>query len=548
MARLRQTRMLFPTSHHLRLHECLARRGLVGSQETQHDVSFSGPVEPTFSSLRLALQEAGDVYSLFGLYLSTRIDLLSIEDCTELSRISDSAPPAPWEDVLEFVEQELGFSTGQAFLAIEPMPYETSLLRDSYIAMLNNGESIGLHILRREFRSFPVEQFDALPMLRDCRLFQHWTDFGMREVLDDFARELRLRMDQLEAAAAFEALAVDAKAGDGLWAPKTLRKYCRRGVLALEQRPFVKLSSVNREGGPCNPNVASEVAADLSAEKAARILCLSWLRQVFHGGVFPVKFGLDDISVLEDGRVALVGGVFTPSSPDFNERIWKYLLAAAADDPDECCRTLLSLMTKAKIGQADEEILAAFRQSVTCFMSAPGQQDFCSGLAARILRQLQIARVAGYRPRPSLVAFYRGFFSALTAIHTLQAQGDPFLEALEGVWVMDIFGAARRMIRIDALGDIGSKYLAAMVELPVRLDAVLSNAARRTSDDCVEGAPGAGSEGDPSHQIAIILVLTAVLLLVRNAPIHLVSVWIDRISFSVCCVIGLLVLRLAARA
>jgi predicted unusual protein kinase regulating ubiquinone biosynthesis (AarF/ABC1/UbiB family) len=539
MAAFKQLQMSFPTSHHVRLHDYLVRYGLMESQPTRGDAFVGEALKPAFSSLRSVLQEAGDVCSLFGLYLSTRIDLLSLEGCIELSRISDTAPGAPWADVEKFVEQELSVGLGQAFLAVEPMPYETSLLLDSYIAMLDTGENVSLRVLRREFRSFPAEQLDALRMLRDCRLFQHWTDVGMQEVIDDFTRELRLRTDQLEVAAAFEALAVDAAAEDGLWAPRTLRTYCRRGILALEQRPSVKLSS--------SPNIASRAAADSSAEKAARIVCVTWMRRVFHGRVFPVQFGLNDVSLLEDGRVAFVGGTFTPCSPDSNEKIWKYLLAAAADDPDECCRVLLDLMTKAKVRQAHEEVLAAFRQSVTCFMSAPGQKDFCSGLAARILRQLQIATEAGYHPRPFLILFYRGLFSVLAAIQTLQPQGDPLLEALEGVWVMNIFGSARRMVSMDALGDIGTKYLAAMIDLPIRLDAVLSNVNHGTGDECAERAHGAVSEGDPSHPIAIALVLTAVLLLVRDGPIHFAPVWIDRISFSVCCVIGLLVLRVAAR-
>lgn len=540
-------RASLPRDHRLCLHESLVRHRLIGARQKTSDSSQRSRAEGSYLSLRVALQEAGDVSSLFGLYLSTRVDLLSIEDCTQLSHISDTAPLAALADVQGFVERELGTAISQAFLAVEPMPYAASLLRHSYIAMLENGENISLHVLRREFRPFPEEQLDALYMLRECGLFRHWAPVTISEVIEDFARELHQRADQLAEATAFEMLAMDAQAGDGLWVPRTLRKFCRNGILGLERRPLLKLSSVKQHGTAHKPDFALAAVTDVSAEKAARILCFLWLRQVFDGRIFPVQFGHDDIFLLEDGRVAFLGAVYATPSAEINEKLWKYLLAAAADDPDECCRSLLSLMSRTNLSRAYDQVLAHFRQSVTCFMSAPGQPDFCSGVAARILRQLQIATQAGYRPSPSLVAFYRGLFSALAAVRTLDPDCDPVLEAIESLWATHIFGSGRRMIGIDTLADIGSKYLAAMIELPIRLETVLLQANRNPQDGFPERAVAAVPDNDWSHRVAIVLVLAAVYLLVSNGPFHLSSQWADRISFLVCCVIGLLLLRIAAR-
>src|SRR5256885_5823728 len=45
--------------------------------------------------LREALESLGPVFSSFGLYLSSRVDVLSAQDCLELGRIPDQFPAMP---------------------------------------------------------------------------------------------------------------------------------------------------------------------------------------------------------------------------------------------------------------------------------------------------------------------------------------------------------------------------------------------------------------------------------------------------------------------
>jgi hypothetical protein len=113
--------------------------------------------------------------------------------------------------------------------------------------------------------------------------------------------------------------------------------------------------------------------------------------------------------------------------------------------------------------------------------------------------------------------------------------------------VLGIFGSTRQMVRMDALADISSKFAAAMLEFPMKLDAMLSQAVRAKSGS-FERTAAPVRVNDPSYSIAIVLLLTSMLLLVRNGPIHFAPEWIEGVSFVVCCTIGLLVLRMAARS
>jgi hypothetical protein len=548
MLSIKKSRMLFRSVHHQRLHASLARHSVIKLQAKMNTAPAEQNDGPDYVALRLALQESGSVCRLFGRHLGTRIDLLPIDACREFSQIPAAAPAAAWSEVQEYVQQELGIEIDQEFLAVEPMPYRTSLLLDSYVGMLKTEENVSLQVLRSEFRSFPDDQVEALNILSDCTIFQHWADFAVPTMIEDFARELRLRIDQLETAAALEAIGADGV--DTSLGLRVLGKCCRRGVLVLQQPPTT-LSSIRDHRCNSEPNIPVTRLTEMSIEKLAPALCLSWLKLVLHGRVFPVSFGLDDIALLQDGRTTFLGESFASCGPDSAETLWRYLIAAAADDPDECCGILLSMMTDTGTSnrwstQTHGDALAAFRQSVTCFMSAPGQQDFCSGVAARVLRQLQIATELGYRPKPFLVSFYRGLFSVLSVVREVQPWGDPLIEGLEGVWLTNIFGSAGKAMRMNPLLDMSGKYLAALMEFPVKLDAALSNALRKNEN--LEQEWHASSTGDSPYLVSSVIILVAVFLLFRYGPIPIPRFWVDRLTFSICCVIGILMLRLVARA
>jgi predicted unusual protein kinase regulating ubiquinone biosynthesis (AarF/ABC1/UbiB family) len=545
MALFKQSRTPTAISHRQRLHESLARHGLIGKDDPRGPSRTSGVKG---SALRSVLQEWGDVGCLFGLYISSRIDLFSAEECDELSHIPDRATASSFTEVQQFVERELGVGIHQAFLAVEPTPYDTSLLRDSYVAMLESGQNVTLHVLRSDFRSLPTDQLDALRMLGETS-FLGWSSRLTTDVVDDFVRELQLRVDFLQEAEALDTLARDVQAEVELYSPRVIWEFCRPGVLAVERQPWGSLSRIAARRKDSGDGRAFPGALDRSSERLANLICLAWLRQVFLGRVFPVQFGFDDVFVLEeDGRLGLMGRSYAIPTPEARADLWRYLLAVAADDPDECCRTLLALTYRHEASGPPDELLAAFRQAINCFTSGPGEKDFYTGLAARILRQLQLATQLGYRPLPSLLIFYRGIFCAAALSRALHPSSDSLQDAVDGVWSLTIFTSVHQMMRADALREMGGKYLTAMLEFPMSLDAMLSQNAKNNGASPFETTPASVGQQAPPNTVAIVLLLTALLWLARSGIIQISSRSAGALTFLVACVIGLLVLRMAARS
>ncbi|KKR40553.1 MAG: ABC-1 domain protein [Candidatus Yanofskybacteria bacterium GW2011_GWF2_43_596] len=72
--------------------------------------------------LRLACEELGFVFIKIGQILSTRYELLSREDCTELQKLLDSVPPIPYEQVEKIFLEDFKVTPETIFQNWNPIP------------------------------------------------------------------------------------------------------------------------------------------------------------------------------------------------------------------------------------------------------------------------------------------------------------------------------------------------------------------------------------------------------------------------------------------
>jgi hypothetical protein len=282
-------------------------------------------------------------------------------------------------------------------------------------------------------------------------------------------------------------------------------------------------------------------------QRLTRVLCTAWLREVFLAQSFPVYCGVDDLSVTPEGKAAFLNGPYLSLPPGSNEVVWKYLLAVAQDHPDECCRTLLLQIVGGVREDRKQELIGQFRQAVPSFLAGPGEDLVHSGIAARIQSHLDLIKKAGLQLLPSVLDFYRGLFSLLATVRRLHPDQDPLLQAVEDVWLTGILGSFKQLIRTDALTEIGNKYVASFIEAPRTMHEalnILSTGNRSEGEESPSGRSTRETHGFSS--LAALLLLAAILILVRTPSLHVPPWWASRISFAVCCLAGLLALRIAS--
>ncbi|MGH7328821.1 MAG: AarF/UbiB family protein, partial [Polyangiaceae bacterium] len=86
--------------------------------------------------VRLVLQDLGPSFIKLGQIASTRPDLLPPELITELKKLQDDVPGAPFSDVREVVESSLGESLEKLFVSFEEKPLATASIGQVHRAVL----------------------------------------------------------------------------------------------------------------------------------------------------------------------------------------------------------------------------------------------------------------------------------------------------------------------------------------------------------------------------------------------------------------------------
>ncbi len=76
------------------------------------------PRQPRGVRLRCALEDLGPIFIKFGQLLSTRPDLIPPDICEELDHLQDNVPPFDKDQFVAIVEDALGDSIDNLFLAI----------------------------------------------------------------------------------------------------------------------------------------------------------------------------------------------------------------------------------------------------------------------------------------------------------------------------------------------------------------------------------------------------------------------------------------------
>ncbi|HEX4963471.1 MAG TPA: AarF/UbiB family protein [Thermoanaerobaculia bacterium] len=484
------------------VEECLARWELL---RRPRPLAGSPAAEPFGRRLGGALQELGPVFSAFGSYLASRIDLLNAADCLELTTFPCGVPPMPPREVLERIGGELGRPAETVLIALEPEPYESRLMVQAHRARLADGRPVLVRLARP-----PAAErgLDRLPWLAGAFAVQGWSDGVLDEAIADFERSLLEGADLRSTAEALGLLAADAESFGLLVAPVVLRDLTTSGLLTVADPGGIGLAGTTA--------LPVGAAWDLDRRReAARLVSVAWLRQALLGKVFPMQVGEAGVRVFADGRVTFLAGAFARPPAADRAGLGAFLTSLAAHEPDEACSHLLGEMTREP--EASEESLRLLMRQAVPFRDGAWTASGES-LAEHVFVCARQARECGFRPRRQLVAFFRGLASVAAAGRQLVPDGDALLDALQEVRVLASLAQMRAALSplSPAWSDQLGRYAMLMSEMPRKLDEMLTLAAEGRARTSPQEASRSPRREEGSH-----LVLASVLLVMGAAALVL---------------------------
>jgi len=488
--------------------------------------------------LRKTIEELGPTYIKLGQMLSTRPDILPAEYIAELSKLLDSAPPAPSDAIEAIVAKELGRPLEALYSRFEREPIASASIGQVHRACLLDGSPVVVKVQRPG-----VDQTidtDLNILLAQARFLEAHSaamrNYRIVAIVQELSEALRAETDYMREGRHAETLRrLAAKDGDVL-IPRVYWDYTSRRVITLQEIHGTKLCDLDRQ---------SASASDLSA--IARRLATIYLRQVFVYGVFHADPHPANIMLCGD-RIALIDfGSMGYLSVALRDQLGNLLEALIRQDANDMVATVCDMGAMAE--QADREGLTADMQKLIVRYYGAALETV--PLVALMSDVMSVAMKRGVRLPPDLALLVRTVLVLEGVVRGL----DPAFNLTE---IMEPF-ARRLMLRrpsiqeamLDASRTL--RELRALAEvLPRRIDTLtdqLENGRLMVGFD-LRGLPGAmhGLDGIANRLafsvvVAALVVGSALLIMTGSEtafriPFTDVSLPIPQIGFVLAAVMG----------
>jgi len=295
----------------------------------------NGEARTQAERVRVAFGELGVTFIKLGQMLSTRADLLPPDVIAELSKLQDSAPPVPFEEIRRILTEDLPGSKLASFAWIEQNPLASASIGQVHAALLRDNTAVVVKV-RRPGVVEQVEQ-DLEILNRAVEWIQLHTpigrDYELRPLMAEFAASLRDELDYVREGQNATRMRLAFGKDPRVWIPTVYEGLSSTRVLTMERVGGIKFTDaarLERLGVPRR----------VLAETAVRL----FLRQVFELGFFHADPHPGNFFVQPDGSLAVVDfGMVGRVSETTQRHLMAALLAGTREDAEGLAEELYAL-------------------------------------------------------------------------------------------------------------------------------------------------------------------------------------------------------------
>jgi predicted unusual protein kinase regulating ubiquinone biosynthesis (AarF/ABC1/UbiB family) len=340
-------------------------------------------------------------------------------------------------------------------IEIEPAPFRWGLAHRWHRGVLDDDRAVIVKTVRPTLVAALEQQVEELPMLETLRL-EELGDVGA--AVESYLVWLERQVDLRRELRGLRRLADEAPHFDALLVPRLWEEHSSRETLVSSD-----------PGG----RVLAEACSEPTDEHdRGRRLCSAWLEQALLESVLPEGPPGDNLRLLEDGRVAVTGGLFTSLGRKLRRDLLDALVAASRGDPDSACEHLLDACD-AELEDADlDRLQVAFRQAEP--FRDGGWSDSYHGrrLADTLCVQWRLLQRAGVDIPAPVVAYLRSLHDVETCARRLDPEHDAFAEAVDDLAVVAAATRMRENLSVRRLRGVLEAAPPVLRELAKRADSL----------------------------------------------------------------------------
>ena len=236
----------------------------------------------------------GPVYIKLGQWLSSRADILPQPYLEELSKLQDSVPPAPFEQVKPIIEKDLG-PIDEKFDEIDPNSISGASLGQVYRGSIS-GQQIVIKVKRPGIEKIVAEDLAVLKKILPLAL--RFVDpnlrYSAKAMLSQFIETIHEEMDYKIESENLKKIKKDMEQVDKVVVPSVYDDFSSKNVLTMEYLPGIKVTNVQAldEKGIDREQLVIDV------HKVFFTMLLK--HSIFHADPHP-----GNISVTDDGKLIL---------------------------------------------------------------------------------------------------------------------------------------------------------------------------------------------------------------------------------------------------
>jgi ubiquinone biosynthesis protein len=408
--------------------------------------------------LRIALEELGPLFVAFGHYLGSRVDLLPLATCTTLAQTRFPTALDALTDTMPAVEG----------VDIEPTPLRRGILHRWHRGVFDKEQAVIVKTVRTNVVTAFEEQIDELPVLETLRL----ADLdNIEDPVEDFLVWLERQLDLRRDLRGLQRLASEAPNFDAIVVPRLWEERSSHETLVYAD-----------PGGTTLREAVETATEDDEDNDRARGLCSAWLQQVLLESVLPEGPPEDNLCLLDDGRVAITGGLFSSLGRKPRLNLLRALIATSRGDPDRACDHLLRACNVDIDGSDRDRLQVLFRQAEPFRDGGWSESYRGRRMADTLYVQWRLLRREGIEIPQSVVSYIQSLHQIERCARNLSPDHDSFADAVDDLGVVSAASRLRETFSVSRVRGVLEAAVPVLQELAEKADKIGTGRTADTSE------------------------------------------------------------------